>query len=283
MVGVRTSANSSKVTIFGHGLRIAEAFEIEPSVWITPDIPELDLSTTVEGCPSFIDYAAAIHGHPLTSFCVQVREPLGGRDLAIRAWNSLWLFHLFSVASGAPCLMLYAMSDGEKPSYSAASPTPIVRPLTDIVELTRERLIWAKGHKTAFDALIHVPEFSSAMMCYANSFYLPDTSVSLMLLWAGIEGLLSVDAELSRRLALYSAVMLRGSAEEKAKFYDLVKAAYGIRSRAVHGGKLQPDKLAKGSRDAAYILITLLARCVELGRVPPPAEFDRLAVMANVT
>jgi hypothetical protein len=42
-----------------------------------------------------------------------------------------------------------------------------------------------------------------------------------MLLWSGIEGLLSVDGELNRRLALYAALMLEGSADEKVASHQL--------------------------------------------------------------
>lgn len=104
-----------------------------------------------------------------------------------------------------------------------------------------------------------------------------------MLLWAGIEGLLSVDAELSRRLALYTALLFDGSPEEKANYFERVKKAYAIRSRAVHGAGLKKDKLEEGVREAGQILIGLIAKCVELGRIPSPSELDRLAVSRIVS
>ncbi|GAA3725369.1 hypothetical protein GCM10022268_36580 [Sphingomonas cynarae] len=104
-----------------------------------------------------------------------------------------------------------------------------------------------------------------------------------MLLWSGIEGLLSVDAELSRRLALYAALIIDGWPEEKVRYFDQVKNAYGIRSRAVHGGKTKLEKLVEGYHMASRILADLLARCVELGRVPTPTELDHLAVKGMPT
>jgi hypothetical protein len=116
------------------------------------------------------------------------------------------------------------------------------------------------------------------MRCFGNAHYLPDIDVRIMLLWAGIEGLLSVDAELSRRLAMYAALMIDATPDEKAEFFEEVKRAYSVRSQVVHGSKLKTDKLLRGYKSAARILIELLARCAELGRVPTPTELDRLAV-----
>ena len=126
-------------------------------------------------------------------------------------------------------------------------------------------------------------EFSAAMRCYGNAHSLPDHDVRIMLLWAGIEGLLNVDAELSRRLALYSAIMHDGDSDEKFAYYDRVKKAYGVRSRAVHGSGLTKAKVAAGSAEAGAILVGLLAKCVELGRVPTASELDRLAISSSVS
>lgn len=282
MVGVGAAQDSTAITIFGHGLRVGSRFEISPSVWVTPEVPVLDVETTAKGCRNFIDYAAAVHGHRMATFCLEISEPSGGEPLAVRAWNALWMFHLLAVASGAPSLMLYAMSDGVQPVYSALSRTPLVGSLPKIKEISSEHLIWARQHHDAFEELLKAPEFAAAIRCYMNAFYLQDDNVRIMLLWAGIEGLLSVDAELSRRLALYAALILDGPPSAKARYFDFVKCAYGTRSRAVHGGTLKPDKLSVGCDDAAGILIMLLARCVELGRVPDATELDRLALRNNL-
>ncbi|WP_132562152.1 hypothetical protein [Rhizobium sullae] len=83
---------------------------------------------------------------------------------------------------------------------------------------------------------------------------------------------------MNRCIALYAALMLEGTPAEKAAYYSDVKKAYSIRSKAVHGGRPSIDKLEDGYRTASLILIRLLARCVEIGRVPTVAEFDQAAV-----
>jgi len=68
-----------------------------------------------------------------------------------------------------------------------------------------------------------------------------------------------------------------GDHEEKANWFAEVKKAYGVRSKAVHGGALNEPMLQDGYQQASRILVSLLARCVEIGRVPKSAELDALA------
>lgn len=282
MVGIAASVDSKSVVILGHGLTTDEEVELSEGVFVSPNLPKLDLGATVSGCGHFSDYAAALQGSGMATFAVRVEHKDGGEALAIKAWNALWLFHLLSAACRSPCFSLYSVCDGNQPLFSAATPSPFVRPLTSIHAIKLTEIEWARCYSANFDDLIKLSEFSAAMRCYGNAQLLPEHDVRIMLMWAGIEGLLSVDAELSRRLALYAALLLDGSAKEKADYFDFVRKAYNIRSRAVHGTGLKKSKLEEGSRTAGLILIGLIAKCVELGRVPSPSELDRLAVSANV-
>lgn len=282
MVGISAGMDSRSIVILGHGITIAEQFELSKGVYVSPEIPKLELQQTAAGCKQFTDYAAAVHGSEIATFSLLVEHEEGGKALVTRGWNALWVFHLLSVACRAPCLSLYSVCDGEQPLFSAASSSPFVRPFRDPHHATVAQLEWARRYSSVFDQLIHVPEFSAAIRCYGNAHLLPEHDVRIMLLWAGIEGLLSVDAELSRRVALHAALMLDGSLEEKTAYFEEVRKAYAVRSRAVHGNGLKKGKLEEGYRVAGRILIGLIARCVELGRVPSPGELDKLAVSATL-
>src|SRR3546814_446086 len=187
--------------------------DLSPGIFISPAIPKLDLDATVAGCRHFSDYAAALQGIEIATFALRVEHDEGGKSLAAKAWNALWLFHLLSVACRAPRFSLYSVCDGDQPLFSAANSSPFVRPLPATHAATLPELEWTLRYSATFDELIRVPEFSAAMRCYGNAHLLPEHDVRIMLLWAGIEGLLSVDAELSRRLALYAALLLDGSPE----------------------------------------------------------------------
>ncbi len=278
MVKVAAASDSATITIVGHGVLLDAPFALDSNVTLVPTSPSIDLEIVAAGSARFEDYAAVVSGQELANFAVEVSSGLGARDLAIRGWNSLWLFHLLSLAAGTPCVPLFSVSGGANPAYSLANRSPFILPLKEIRTVSLARLEWAGARRPQFNQLVKDPQFSAAMLCYANAHYLPDMKVRIMLLWAGIEGLLSVDAELNRRLALYAALLIQGSAEEKASYFAKVKKAYGLRSKAVHGAQLSAERLSEGYATASSILVELLARCVELGRVPSPEEFDRTAV-----
>ncbi|MGN8116691.1 hypothetical protein [Labrys sp. 22185] len=282
MVSIRTDRSSQQVCIVGHGISLTNDFELMPGITITSTIPALDMNNVADGSKRFFDYAMVVTGHPIASFAIQITDERSPELLAVKSWNALWLFHLLSLACKVPCCSLYSVTGEAAPIYSAANRNFMMRPLTSIEKVTSSHLQWAKTNHDTFDRLIKIPAFNAAMRCYGNAHYLFDSDMRIMLLWSGIEGLLSVDAELNRRIALYAALMLDGSVDEKITFFEDVKKAYGIRSKAVHGGVTKSSMLEEGYRQASRILILLLVRCVELGRVPSVKELDALAVSSTL-
>lgn len=278
MVKIIASADTARITIVGHGISIDAPFALDDALTLIPTPPATDLDVVATNNSGFEDYVAVVAGREVASFAVQISGTSDAHELARRGWNALWVFHLLSLAAGAPCMPLFSVSEGPTPTYSLANRMPIIRPVERIQVVSLERLRWARTHEQQFSGLIKDPQFSAAMLCYGNAHYLPDLKVRIMLLWAGIEGLLSVDAELNRRLALYATLLMQGSAEERSIYFAKVKAAYRLRSKAVHGAHLTPAKLHEGYIVASTILVELLARCVELGRVPNPDEFDQAAL-----
>jgi hypothetical protein len=94
--------------------------------------------------------------------------------------------------------------------------------------------------------------------------------------------LLDVDSELRRRIALHAAILLDGNPAEKALYFQRVKKGYDVRSRVVHGSGAKPDMLKQGYSLAGEVLLTLLRKCVELGRVPSASELDERAAGVSV-
>jgi hypothetical protein len=282
MVKIVAPPHTMVIKIVGHGVSLAAPFALDDEVSITPSVPSADPNGAATGSARFADYAAVIWGSEIATFAVEVATAQGGQELVAKAWNALWTFHLLSLAAGAPCMPLFSVSEGGQPAYSLVNRSPFVPRLDEIRPLVPARLEWARAHQKQFGELVRNQQFRSAMLCYANAHYLPDLQVRIMLLWAGIEGLLSVDAELNRRLALYAALMIEGSSEDKTNYFTRVKKAYGLRSRAVHGAQLSSAKMQEGYSEASAILIELLRRCVELARVPTTEEFDRAAVAGRI-
>jgi hypothetical protein len=215
----------------------------------------------------------------IASFSIEIRGHAGSKELAAKAWNALWQFHLLSVACAAPCLPLYSVSGK---SFDLVNPNLVIIPASNLHDATTPEIEWAKDHQEKFEALSKEQRFQRSMLGYANSHYLRAIESRLMLLWAGIEGLFDVDTELRRRIALYAAILDDGNNDEKFACFNRVKAAYDVRSRAVHGAGSKPAKLEEGYNSARQILIRLLAKCIELGRVPTVVELDMVAVSGRV-
>ncbi len=282
MVRMVAVKDATQTIITGHGISFPDRVEIAPGIFIEPTTPTLDLERAAEGCESFRDYAAVLTMNELATFSLEIDELSGGKALAVKSWNALWQFSLLSLACASPCFSLYALSRGVDERYSVANRNLIIKPLAEIAVATSEQIKWAQIHQGSFNSLIAGPRFVSAMRYYNNAHYLFDHEARIMLLWAGIESLLDVDGELSRRLALYAALMLDGTAEEKFVCFAEVKRAYAVRSQVVHGSKLSGKKLNEGYHLASLVLARLLAKCVELGRVPNSMELDTLSVSQSV-
>lgn len=268
--------------ITGHGLKVDKTHEIAEGVLVSPSVPSLN-ELGLNACDSLKERAAIETMHEIASFSIEVHDERGGKELATKGWNRLWDFHLLSLASKAPCFILYSVSDGKVgTTYAVANRNLIINPLPKLRPLTNEALEWASENEPNFRSLMASQQFLSAMRYFGNSHYLFDLEHRIMLLWAGIEGLLQVESEHNRRIALYSAILTNGTDHDKFLRFEMVKRSYSLRSRVVHGAKPTPAKLERGYAEATELLAELLARCVELGRVPSREELDRASIQVHL-
>lgn len=282
MVKIFAQTGGESILIVGHGLRLQSDFELAPGVTLTSFVPKIDYATVAKEVDGFIDYAAIVTGENFADFSMRIDGETSANNLAVKGWNALWDFHLLALAIKRPVCSLFTLSQGETRHYSIASRNIITRPFKDICLINDQELSWARQNKHKFDDLIKNTTFSSAMRCYSNAHFLPDTDMRIMLLWSGIERLLQIDSELTRRIALYSSIIIPGDQAEKVERFKSIKSLYGIRSKAVHGGKISDAALQDGYDGAAKLLAQLLSRCVEIGRVPSSTELDELSLHQSI-
>jgi hypothetical protein len=95
--------------------------------------------------------------------------------------------------------------------------------------------------------------------------------------------LLDVDQELSRRIALHAAILFDGDPAEKVEQFKLVKRAYVTRSKVIHGNAPGNEGLSEAAVFAADVLLKLLRKVVELGRLPSGRELDEAAAGASIS
>jgi len=267
----------------GHGLSVAARSQIAPNVCLEPAVFSVRAEDLQNHTRGHFEHAAILEMGSLADFGVVV-EGVGGKAISNRAWNAQWLFGLLSVATRRVCCPLFSFSDEPDALYSLINRNLWVHPHGEPHLLLEEERLWISHHLPAFDSLLAgAPQFASAVRAYTNSHYLPDLEMRVMLLWAGVEGLLGVGSELRRRLALHAALLLGGTHSSRLQSYAEVKRAYDDRSKVVHGGSISRERTAAAYEYVAKLLPDLLCRCIEIGRVPGSAEFDALAVAGDIT
>jgi hypothetical protein len=135
---------------------------------------------------------------------------------------------------------------------------------------------WISAHLEKFNQLAASDErFRFALEASVDWRYAKDLRAAISRLWAGIESLFGLSAELVYRISLFGSVGLAVRGEERLQAFRRIKASYGIRSKAVHGEPLSDDKLMSGMHDAFDILRSLLLHCVVRGGVPTEDDLYR--------
>lgn len=280
MVGILVGAGTT-VHIVGHGITVSAEHQIAPSIVVSPVVPTIKSSfgsRTVGELRATLNVMAM---EPLADFSLLISHPDGGRALATTAWNAMWVFHLLALACRRPVMSLYSVADSGT-RFMLANRNLVIHRLATVGPAAPADFDWAAVHFDAFNALLKVERFQHAVRYYGNAHYLFDDDAKIMLLWAGIEGLLGVDAELRRRIALHAAILFDGTPDEKSAYFARIKKGYDVRSKVVHGTGAKADDLKLGYALASEVLLALLRKCVELGRVPSSAELDGLAASVSV-
>ena len=265
----------------GHGITVGVEREIAPGISVSPAAPTIEASFGSRTVGELRETFNVMAMEPLADFSLLISHPDGGSPLAAKAWNALWVFHLLALACRRPVMSLYTAADSGT-RFTLANRNLVIHRLPTVGPALPIDLDWASAHFDAFNNLLKIERFQHAVRYYGNAHYLFDDDAKIMLLWAGIEGLLGVDAELRRRIALHAAILFDGTADEKAVYFARVRKGYDVRSKVVHGTGAQREDLKLGYALASEVLLALLRKCVELGRVPSAAELDALAASASL-
>ena len=210
MTSIVTSSGSKIACIAGLGISIKEDFQLAPGITMRPNPPRFDLQVIADGCEHLRDYASVIEMMEIANFYLEVQNDAGGKELAAKTWNSLWLFPLLSLACQSPCTSLYSWSGNEKVHFATATPHLLSQAAIRPIDAPATQLEWASKHFERFDTLQRDATFSKALMSYTNSHHLFGYSSRIMQLWSGIECLFRVSSEITRTVAMYSALLLDG-------------------------------------------------------------------------
>lgn len=240
------------------------------------DTSHLDLKTALSTCthPDDIAVVAAFIPRITAQLRISAETP---EELAKIAWNSSWdvllLSAIFQTEVGfnlqsdttsnkitadsilhATNLHMYGLNND--PPYS----------------LTSEDAKWILTYFSKARSMLDNDSFQTAVHCLASYRWHSVPRIKIAVIWAGIEGLFGVQAELKFRMSVCIARFLfPDDPEARQDIYNATKKLYNIRSAAVHGSKIKGG-ITTAVEDSADILCKLLVRCTEIGSLPDENE-----------
>jgi hypothetical protein len=135
---------------------------------------------------------------------------------------------------------------------------------------------WIASHFESFNRLAAEDQrFRFALEAAVDWRYAKDPRAAMARIWAGIESLLAINAELVYRVSLCAATIIAPRGPERVATFKRVKRLYGVRSKAVHGEPIAEEKLFAGLHESFELLRTMLLDAVERSAVRTEEEFHK--------
>lgn len=126
---------------------------------------------------------------------------------------------------------------------------------------------WIHVHYDAFNRMASSSErFRFALEAVIDWRYAHDLRSALARIWAGIESLFGINAELVYRLSITAASLLRPRGEARIEYAERIKKLYSVRSKAVHGDEVSAEKLSEALDQSFVLLRDLITHSIVLGR-----------------
>ncbi len=196
------------------------------------------------------------------------------------AWELLAAIRLSSLAE----LLMPAVSDcpwgtipGIKDNRAHIRPiedVPGAKVLTPGSTVTPEHLDWVKAHFMGFAKLLNVPTFRLASEALATHHLQHSDRMMAAHVWAGIEALIEVKAELRFRLSALIASVLEEPGVQRRGMFKKISKMYDQRSKIVHGANLSTKDIRVHTIEARTLLARLMRSYVQRGKVPTMEELE---------
>lgn len=116
--------------------------------------------------------------------------------------------------------------------------------------------------------------FQFGLECFTGAFDEQDIRMAISKIWAGIEGVLGISSELRFRIALYCASLAAPAGIERANQFRETTKLYDLRSKVVHGAKLDTESLYRCLNGSAAVLKRLLVGALSRGEVLSTASIE---------
>jgi hypothetical protein len=143
-------------------------------------------------------------------------------------------------------------------------------------QISKADVTWSIDNFRACDQLLHSERFKLAVDCLTTHQHESSLRMTVASLWAGIESLHNVSAELRFRLSLQSAYFLERNGEGRLARYRTVKKLYDFRSKAVHGHSLDDALLEEHIHAVRNLLSDLICKVLVDKVLPNESQWESI-------
>ncbi len=242
---------------------------------------EIELARAIRD--SFLFGAIGRYSHHIRFELAVDRDGIGPDDLCNHmAWCVISAIRIRTLAE----LLVPAVCDQSWSTISAFSDNslharliedvPMTRGLGEPISVQDQDFTWIDDNFLKLVKLMKHPQYQTAVEALTTYHQHQSFRVMAALLWAGIESLFQINAELRFRLSTMIALTLEPRGRKCRDLYVRVKKLYDVRSKAVHGAPLTDDVLVSHIREVRQLLSRLLCQITERGQVPIEDEFEAI-------
>lgn len=258
--------------LYLNGIKPREKICLDDGVFFVSSSCKPNQDDIISKSKSEIDIGVACVFLRSVSSCLHVvaKTP---RQLGMKAWNAQWDAVLLGALHNCEVGFNF-QSDVSPENFSDSTYFNIINyafkglnSSGKIKKMTVADHKWAAKHYNKAKSLMDNDRYGSAVHSLSSYRWHSMPRAQMALLWSGIEGIFGVEHELSFRLSLYISRYLSPHRKDgQKKIFDDVKKLYSIRSKAVHGGKI--NDFGESVNKSVKMLRRLIMKCAENGELP---------------
>jgi hypothetical protein len=137
---------------------------------------------------------------------------------------------------------------------------------------------WVATHLLSWFSLWESPSFRIAAESYRTFHQHPDYRMMTASIWSGIESLFDISAELRYRLAVSIASILEPRGDVRVALYNTITKAYDVRSKIVHGARIEDQAILRHVVEASELLSRILASVIERGNIWSKSDLEHVVL-----
>lgn len=140
--------------------------------------------------------------------------------------------------------------------------------------LNQEEATWISDNFEKFNLLAANDErFRFGLEAAVDWRYTKKPRVAMSRLWSGIESIFGIKSELVYRISLLISTIIADRGSDRIDMFKKSNNLYDVRSKAVHGGTIDDNKLILGVFESYEILRKILIDAVERGAIRSEEDY----------